>query len=130
MTRQIWLPALVLAVGLLAASSEIAAAQSADSSPATVTSSSAPSGQLLQYSLPPDKLGKAYALYLVNGVLYFVGGIWSVLVLWMMLRARFGVHLRTWAERASRRRFVQAVIVMSLFVLVMELAQLPFDMYG
>ena len=46
-----------------------------------------------------------------------------------MLRTRFGVRLRDWAERASRFRIVQAVIVMPLFVLALELAQLPFDMY-
>ena len=46
-----------------------------------------------------------------------------------MLRTRFGVRLRDWAERASRFRILQAVIVMSLFVLVLQLTQLPFDGY-
>ena len=84
---------------------------------------------LLEYSLPPDKLTKAYALYLLDGTLYFITTFWSFVVLWLMLGTRFGAHLRAWAERASRRRFVQAVIVMSLFVLIVELTQLPFDMY-
>ena len=83
----------------------------------------------MQYSLPPDKLAKAYALYLLDGSLYFITGIWAVLVLWIMLRGRFGARLRNWAEAVSRRRFLQAVIVMSLFVLVLECAQLPFELY-
>jgi len=94
----------------------------------TVASSSN-SHPLLQYTLPPDKLQKAYALYLLNGTLYFVTAGWSLLVLCLMLRTHFGARLREWAERASRFRALQAVIVMSLFVLVLALAQLPFDAY-
>ena len=94
----------------------------------TVASSSN-SHPLLQYTLPPDKLQKACALYLLNGTLYFVTAGWSLLVLYLMLRTRFGTCLRDWAERASRFRALQAVIVMSLFVLVLALAQLPFDAY-
>jgi Zn-dependent protease with chaperone function len=87
------------------------------------------SRQILQYTLPPDKLQKAYALYLLTGTLYFVTTAWSLLVLYLMLWTRIGVRLRQWAERASRLHFLQAVIVMSLFVLVLELAQLPIDSY-
>jgi hypothetical protein len=84
--------------------------------------SSANSQPLLQYTLPPDKLQKAYALYLLNGTLYFVTAGWSLVVLYLMLRTRSGARLRDWAERASRFRVLQAVIVMSLLVLVLELA--------
>ncbi len=130
MTRKFYFLALILAVLLLSATNEIVVAQSPSATPAAASSTSAPSGQMLQYSLPPDKLAKAYALYVVNGALYCAAGLWSIVVLCLMLRARFGERLRTWAERTSRFGFVQAVVVMSLFVLVMELAQLPFDMYG
>ena len=88
------------------------------------------SGALIQYSLPPDKLAKAYALYRLDGSLYFITTLWAVLVLWVMLRTHFGARLRDWAERMSRRRFVQAIVVMCLFVLVLQVAQLPFDIYG
>jgi STE24 endopeptidase len=130
MTRKLYLFALMLAVLLLPVARGIAVAQSPSATSAIVGSASAPSGQLLQYSLPSDKLAKTYALYLVNGGLYFAAGFWSVVVLCLMLSARFGVRLRSWAEHMSRRRFVQAVVVMCLFVGVMELAQLPFDMFG
>ncbi|HLI62837.1 MAG TPA: M48 family metallopeptidase [Terriglobales bacterium] len=111
---------------LLTSASQFAIAFAA---PSPADSSSVSSRPLLQYSLPPDKLAKAYALYLLNGALYFVTTLWSFVVLWLMLRTRFGARLRDWAQRASRRRFLQAVIVMSLFVLVFEVAQLPFDLY-
>ncbi|MGB8770781.1 MAG: M48 family metallopeptidase [Candidatus Korobacteraceae bacterium] len=93
---------------------------------ATTADSSHP---LLQYTLPPDKLKEAYALYLLNGTLYFVTTAWSFLVLYFMLRTRFGVWLRNLASRVSRFRVLQAGVVMSLFVLVLELTQLPFDGY-
>src|SRR5580700_6576663 len=63
---------------------------------------------LLHYSLPPDKLQKSYALSLIGGVLYFVTTAWGFLVLYGMLRARFGGRLRDLAVRASRFRVVQA----------------------
>jgi len=113
---------LVLLCGLAAAAQPPATSASGGSATVSTT-------PVLQYSLPPDKLSKAYALYLLNGTLYFVTTIWAFVVLWLMLRMRFGVRLREWAQGASRRRFVQAVIVMSLFVLALELTQLPFDMY-
>lgn len=121
------LQALSISILLLISAGNLAGASS---TPPPTDSTSASSRPLLQYSMPPDKLAKAYALYLLDGALYFVTTLWSFLVLWLMLRQRFGARLRDWAEKASRRRFVQAVIVMSLFVLVWELAQLPFDLYG
>ena len=80
--------------------------------------------------MPSDKLAKAYALYLLDGALYFATSLWSLLVLWLMLRFRFGASLRNWAERASRRRLVQAVMVMSVFVIVLQLSMLPFHAYA
>jgi Zn-dependent protease with chaperone function len=117
---------LCLLPGLLAVFAFPATHQPPQSLQATGASDS--SHPLLQYTLPPDKLEKAYALYLLNGTLYFVTTAWSFLVLCLMLRTRFGVRLRNLAT-VSRFRVVQAAIVMSVFVLVLELTQLPFDSY-
>jgi Zn-dependent protease with chaperone function len=110
------------------ATSLLASGGQTPSSPTTGTAS-ASSRPLLQYSLPPDKLAKAYALYLLDSTLYFATTFWGLLVLWMMLRFHVGPRLRSWAECASRRRILQAAIVMSLFVLVIELTNLPFHIY-
>jgi len=99
------------------------------SQPPSTNSAEQAAQPTLHYSLPPDKLTKAYALYLLDGSLYFITTLWSFVVLWLMLRTRFGVRLRDWAERASRWRFVQAAIVMVLFAFVLQLLQLPFDVY-
>src|ERR1022692_966738 len=71
------------------------------------TATSDSSHPLLQYTLPPDKLEKAYALYLLNGALYFVTTVWSFFVLYLMLRTRFGVRLRNLATTVSRFRVQQ-----------------------
>ncbi len=97
--------------------------------PSASTSAPTPSRPLLQYSLPPDKLAQAYALYLLDGALYFGTAVWGLLVLWLMLRKQFGRRLGELAQRASQRRVIQAVIVISLFVLTVELTQLPFALY-
>ena len=55
---------------------------------------------MIHYSLPPDKLQKSYALYLIGGLLYFVTTAWGLLVLYAMLRVRFGACLRDLAVRA------------------------------
>jgi hypothetical protein len=115
-------------VMLLGSAQVLAVAQTADSvSSAPSASTSRP---LLRYTLPPDKLEKAYVLYLLNGWLYLLTTIYGILVLYLMLRTRFGVRLRDLAQRTSRFRFVQAVIVMSLFIVVLQLLQLPFDSYN
>ncbi len=53
---------------------------------------------LLHYTLPPDKLAKAYALYKIHYALYFVTTLWGFLVLWLMLRD----PLRRLATRLGR----------------------------
>ncbi|MGA2904709.1 MAG: M48 family metallopeptidase [Candidatus Korobacteraceae bacterium] len=120
-------PLMVLVVFLLSGPWPVAAHNAQLRSLSSCAFASAPSHPLLQYSLPPDKLAKAYVLYLLRGTLYFVTTVWGFLVLWLMLRKRFGRRLGDWAQRISRYRLVQAVILMSVFVLALELAQLPFD---
>jgi STE24 endopeptidase len=119
---------LVLLILMLATTSLLAWSGGQAAAPSTASHASA--RPLLQYSLPPDKLAQAHALYRLDGALYFATTLWGLLVLWMMLRFRFGARLRSWAERTSRRRLVQAAIVMSVFVLVVELTNLPFHIYA
>ena len=92
-------------------------------------SASTQSLALIHYSLPPDKLQKSYALYLISGLLYFVTTLWGFLILYGMLRMKFGARLRDLAVRASRFRVAQATVVMPLFFVVIQVAQLPFDLY-
>lgn len=82
------------------------------------------------YSLPPEKLAQAKALYTTSNVLMVVGMVWSFLVLLAILGWRVGPRYRNWAEAVSRIRFVQALIYVPLLLLTLAVLQLPLDMYG
>src|SRR5271166_6732012 len=125
-TRLCWL--LIAGVSLVLANMAGAPSGSAQNNAPEVAASTQPPA-MIHYSLPPDKLQKSYALYLIGGVLYFVTTAWGFLVLYGMLRMRFGARLRDLAERASRFRILQAAIVMSLFFFVLQVVQLPFDAF-
>ena len=84
---------------------------------------------LLHYTLPPDKLAQAYALYRIDVSLYFVTTLYVFLVLWVMLRRVTPFVCATSAERVSRFWLVRAAIVIALFLLTLELLQLPFSLY-
>jgi STE24 endopeptidase len=124
--RQMLALTFVLATTLVCVAARVPGPQT---SPPAASSSQSSAQPLFRYSLPPDKLVKAHALYSVEVWMYFAATVWSMLVLGLMLFTSFGARLRNWVERISRFRFVQAVVVMSLFVLVMQIAQLPFDLY-
>ena len=89
--------------------SAIATAQEESDSPTQV---SAPpvTTPVSAYTLSPDQLAKAKALYTVRTTLHFVETIYSIVLLLLILRFRLGPGFRDWAERATRFRFVQALI--------------------
>ena len=68
---------------------------------------------------------------------YFEGGYWLLLwnvveafvVIWLLYRSGLMARLRDRAERISRFRFVQGLLFMALFTLVMWVADLPWDYY-
>jgi Zn-dependent protease with chaperone function len=119
----------VLHIVLLLLASAAALPAASDAQPRSVSAGAAISHPILQYSLPADKLAQAHAIYRLDATMVPILTAWTILVLYLMLRMRFGVRLRDWAERASHFRPVQAVIVMSLFTVVFELTQLPFDIH-
>lgn len=99
-------------------------AQPANSEPAK-----APAGVLLHYTLPPDKLAQAYALYRIDVWLYILTTLYLFALLYFMLRARFAARLRELAERLTRYWLVQAAIVLCGFLLTLEVLELPFSLY-
>ena len=100
----------------------------APSGPA-VTSQSAPATQTSVYTLPPDKLAKAKALYDLRGMLRIVSNVWSFVVLLAVLYFGLVARYRDWAEKLSKGRFVQALVVVPLFILTLNLLDLPLDAY-
>jgi DNA-binding beta-propeller fold protein YncE len=91
------------------------------------SASSSPDDVITEYRLPPDTLEKAEALYrtmLVVGTLYGFG------LLLGLLFFRVAPRFRDVAERASRRRFVQALVFVPPLVLTIDVLSLPLSMYG
>lgn len=81
------------------------------------------------YTLPPDKLAQALALAHAQTLAYFGGTAWILLALWALLRLRLGVAIRDLAVRASRRPWLQGLIVAPLWVLILSLLNLPIDLF-
>ena len=81
------------------------------------------------YTLPPDKLAKAKALYDLRGKLRIIDTVLSFVVLLALLYLGIAAKYRDWAERVSKYRFVQAVIFVPLLLLTMTALSLPLDAY-
>ena len=86
-------------------------------------------GQVAAYRLPPDKLEQAEALYRIGIVLAVVGLVLGIAVPIALLELRVSSRLRDLAERASRRRVVQALVFVPLTLLAIALVSLPVDVY-
>ena len=82
------------------------------------------------YSLPPDKLQKAVDYAHARHWLYFISQIYGVGALLAILAFGLAAKFRDWAEAASRRRFIQAIIFVPLLLLANDLLNIPFAIYG
>jgi Zn-dependent protease with chaperone function len=118
----------IAAIILLTVSLACLAPAQTQTTPATQTSAASQT-QTTEYTLPPDKLAKATALYKIGGRLRVITTIWSFAVLLGLLYFGIVARYRDWAERASGRRFAQALIVIPLLLITLNLLDLPFDIY-
>jgi STE24 endopeptidase len=83
-----------------------------------------------KYSLPPDKLQRAIEYATARNWLHFIGPIFSIAVLLAALKFRWAAKFRDWAEAASPRRSIQAIIFVPLLVLSIDVLTLPLAIYG
>ncbi|HEY6271685.1 MAG TPA: M48 family metallopeptidase [Terriglobales bacterium] len=124
---------LVLAVALLCLMLTGARAQSASPSPASSPAPSASetlaTGPTTTYTLPPDKLEKAKALYHLHGWLAVIGTVWSLVVLLGILYLGVMARYRDWGERFSRYSFLQAWLVVPLLLLTLTVLDLPLNAF-
>ena len=85
--------------------------------------------KVTEYHLPPDKLAKAEALYKLRTMLYLFGMVFSILVLWMLLKLRIAPLLRDFAERLSTNSFFQVLAFVPPLMLLIAFISLPIDIY-
>ena len=90
------------------------------------TSSASPEQQQPKaYTLPPDKEARAIAYAHSRHELYFLDFLFTTVGLILLIQLGVGPWLRDWAERISRRRFLQAVIFAGVFFILLGLLGLP-----
>jgi Zn-dependent protease with chaperone function len=90
------------------------------------TSSSNPEQQQPKaYTLPPDKEARAIAYAHSRHELYFLDFLYTTVGLILLIQLGVGPRLRDWAERISRRRFLQGVIFACVFFILLGLLGLP-----
>jgi STE24 endopeptidase len=106
-----------------------AQAQTPTASSSPAAEQNAPQTQTTEYTLPPDKLAKSKALYDLRGKLRIIDTAYSLLVLLALLALGIAAKYRDWAERASKYRFVQAIVFVPLLMLTLTLLGLPMDAY-
>lgn len=103
---------------------------SAASPNAASLSTAAASAPTTEYTLPPDKLAKAKSLYDMSGTLRIIGTVWGFVVLLGILYLGIAAKYRDWAEKASQRRLVQALIVVPLLLMTINILNWPLAAYG
>ncbi len=83
-----------------------------------------------RYTLTPERRARAIAYSRAQYVLYFVGVALSLAVYFFLWRARVAVLFRGWARRASPRLFIQCLVFVPLFLILVSLMQFPLDYYS
>jgi STE24 endopeptidase len=118
------------AVLVLLCVATVAGAQEPEASaPPTPRARSEASEPITEYRLPPDARARSEALYTTGVTLYVLGTLYGVAMLLALLWLRVAARFRDWAERASARRFVQALVFVPLITLAMDVLSLPFGWY-
>jgi STE24 endopeptidase len=82
------------------------------------------------YSLPPDKLQCAIEYAHSAYTLHFASELWAIVILAAILAFGLSAKFRNWAEAASPRRFIQAMVFIPLLLVTNDLLYLPANIYG
>ena len=113
---------------LLVAGSLHGQAQSVAATAEPAASASKPR-QIIEYSLPPDKLAKAHALYLQIVRFRVIDTVYGFLLLLAMLYFGLAARYRKMAERKSQNKWLQGLIAFPLFIITIAVLTIPSDMY-
>jgi STE24 endopeptidase len=81
------------------------------------------------YTLPPERYKKARDLSRIRFRFAIISFVYGVIVLWLVLAWRLAAKYRTWAENASSKRFVPALVFSPLLILTFDILELPVGIY-
>jgi len=80
------------------------------------------------YTLPPALYRKAHLLGQIGFWGDLVGFLYSVIVLWVVLKWRLAPKFRDWAEKSASHRFLQAAIFSPPLLLALAILNAPMDL--
>jgi Zn-dependent protease with chaperone function len=114
---------------------DIAALTQADKAPAReIPWASQPAAtekkETSSYKLSPERYAQAIAYSRAGYRLYFIRFSYGLVILWMILQFGIAKRFREWAEGATRKWFAQVAIFAALFVVTVDILQLPTRIYG
>jgi STE24 endopeptidase len=109
--------------------SEQPAATSTTQSPPAATGQSLPKSKITAYTLPPDLYRKARNRSRIRFASLLFGSFYGFLVFWFILSRKLSAKFRDWAEKVSRKRFVQALIFTPLLVIAIGVLEIPLDIF-
>jgi Zn-dependent protease with chaperone function len=115
---------------ILPARAQTQAPETQAPSPAAVSAPPAASQPIItHYTLPPDRYKKARDLSRIHFRFELISVVYGLILLWLLLRWKVAPKYRTWAEKASVRRFLQALIFAPLLLLTIDILELPLGIY-
>src|ERR1700733_8516948 len=82
------------------------------------------------YTLPPEKLKLATELFRMRTTLYFVGSVWGILQIVLLLALGVPAWMRNVVESVTKSRWVQCFLFVFLFLLAIALLDVPLRIYG
>jgi STE24 endopeptidase len=101
----------------------------AETTPTEAAGIAAANNDHTAYTLAPDKLAKAQALYRVRVALEFGGILWGIVVLFLILQLGIAARMRNFAVNIFANRWAQGFTFFFLFLFLTTLLSLPLDMY-
>jgi Zn-dependent protease with chaperone function len=106
------------------------AVQATTPSASSVSAAPSPSEAPESYQPPPATAAKAIAYSNAQHHLYFFDFAYGLLVLIVILECRVAPRYRDWAERATPRRFFQAVLYAPMLLLTIDIVSLPTSIWA
>lgn len=129
----VWIAAGLLVAALLLLHGATARAQTSagqtTSSPASSAATPSPSAAPESYQPPSATAAEAIAYSRAQHHVYFVDFFYGLLILIAILEFRVAPRFRKWAERATSRRFLQAVLYAPLLLLSIDFVSLPISIW-
>jgi STE24 endopeptidase len=82
------------------------------------------------YTLSPDKLKVAQELFRMRTILYFVGSVWGILQIVLLLALGVPAWMRDVVEKVTKNRWAQCFLFAFLFLMTIALLDVPLRIYG